>query len=395
MTPERMESTERDPRSIVTPHAFRVAPELLGTPLARPWRRAAAMLIDLALVGILALLGGRVFWIVAAIVLFRIARASTGGVFGSRFARFAVRAVATAILVTTAAVWFVTCANPEVPIPGVEGPDGAARVRVLDLLRAPGRFEALASAESDSAAAVAAEALVSQLLALGTSADDLRGMVAGLVDDGTLSEARGDIAARVIDDLATDIGSDEDGFASARSAGDEPMEATADSLVLLYAAAVQAGDSAEKADLRGPLIEAIARERIARLNARVGTLENEQDELEEQLAEERRVPGIRRILQGLLDDLGLSFGWLAVYFTAFVALWSGHTPGKRALGIRIVRTNGEPVSWWVAFERFGGYGASVFTGMLGFFEMLWDANRQALHDKLARTVVIREVRKAA
>ena len=378
-----METTTRDPKSIVTPHAFRVAPELLGTPLARPWRRAAAMLIDLALVGILALAGWRVFWPVAAVVLFRMARATTGGVFRSRLIRVAVRLAAVVVLIVATAVWFLTCVNPEI----AGGPEGSTSVRLMDLVRAPSRFGQLAGAESDSAATVAAEVLVGQLLAVGTSANDLRGMVEGLVDEGDLTEARGEIALAAIDRLAPDVAD-----SPPASAGTETGAAaqSGDSLVILYAAALQSGDSALIAELREPLVEAVARERIDRLTRRLDALEGEQHDLESQLEEERRVPGIRRIFEGLLDDLGLSFGWLAVYFTAFVALWSGHTPGKRALGIRIVRLSGTPISWWIAFERFGGYGASVFTGMLGFFEILWDDNRQALHDKLARTVVIQE-----
>lgn len=377
-----MEATERDPKSIVTPHAFRVTPELLGTPLARPWRRAAAMLIDLGLVGILALAGWRVFWPVAAIVLFRMARATTGGIFSSRAPRVAVRLAATTIIVVTASVWFATCANPEI----VDGPEGTAGVRLMDVFQAPSRFRELAGAESDSAATVAAESLVGQMLAIGTSADDLRGIVGGLVDEGDLPAERGAIALEAIDRLAP---ASAEGPPPDGESADQDGE-SADSLVLRYAAALEAGDSARIAELREPLVDAVARERLARLDRAVNTLEREQDELEEQLEEERRVPGIRRIFQGLLDDLGLSFGWMAIYFTAFVALWDGHTPGKRALGIRIVRLSGTPISWWVAFERFGGYGASVFTGMLGFFEMFWDSNRQALHDKLARTVVVRE-----
>ncbi len=377
-----MEATERDPKSIVTPHAFRVTPELLGTPLARPWRRAAAMLIDLSLVGILALAGWRVFWPVAAIVLFRIARATTGGIFSSRVARVAVRSLATVVLIVTASVGFATCINPEI----AEGPDGSAGVRLMDIVRAPGRFGELAGAETDSAAAVAAEVLVGQALAVGGSAEDLRAIVGGLVDDGDLTANRGAIALAAIDRLAPKRADDRLTTAEASDLGSE----SPDSLVMRYAAALEAGDSARIAELRGPLVEAVARERLARLDRAIDELQREQDSLEDQLEEERRVPGIRRILQGLLDDLGLSFGWMAIYFTAFVALWDGHTPGKRALGIRIVRLSGTPISWWVAFERFGGYGASVFTGMLGFFEMFWDSNRQALHDKLARTVVIRE-----
>ncbi len=262
----------------------------------------------------------------------------------------------------------------------------------MDVLQAPARFRELAGAESDSAAAAAAEVLVGQLVAVGTSAEDLRGIVGGLVDEGDLPEERGAIALSVIDRLAAEP-SDGSLAAAAGEDGSTDQEVSADSLVVEYAAALQTGDSARIAELREPLVEAVARARISRLTGRVDALENEQDDLEDQLAEERRVPGIRRIFQGLLDDLGLSFGWMAIYFTAFVALWRGHTPGKRALGIRIVRLSGKPISWWIAFERFGGYGASVFTGMLGFFEMLWDANRQALHDKVARTVVILERKK--
>ncbi len=47
----------RDPRTIVTPCAFRVAPDLLGLPLAGPMRRALGMLIDLMVIGVFALLG--------------------------------------------------------------------------------------------------------------------------------------------------------------------------------------------------------------------------------------------------------------------------------------------------------------------------------------------------
>lgn len=48
-------STRRDPRNIITPDAFEVAEELLGTPLALPSRRLFALLIDLVLVGFLTL----------------------------------------------------------------------------------------------------------------------------------------------------------------------------------------------------------------------------------------------------------------------------------------------------------------------------------------------------
>jgi hypothetical protein len=45
---------------------------------------------------------------------------------------------------------------------------------------------------------------------------------------------------------------------------------------------------------------------------------------------------------------------------------------------------------WSAFERFGGYAAGLLTGLLGFAQVYWDRNRQAIHDKITETVVIRD-----
>ena len=91
-----------------------------------------------------------------------------------------------------------------------------------------------------------------------------------------------------------------------------------------------------------------------------------------------------------IDEVGIGFGWAGLYFTFFPMFWRGMTPGKRLLRLRVVRLDGKPIGWWVAFNRFGGYAASIFTGLLGFFEMFWDPNRQALHDRIAATVVVQE-----
>jgi len=68
----------------------------------------------------------------------------------------------------------------------------------------------------------------------------------------------------------------------------------------------------------------------------------------------------------------------------------GQTPGKRAMGLRVVRLDGQPITGWHAFERAGGYAAGIATGTLGFLQIYWDANRQAIHDKVAGTVVIQD-----
>lgn len=96
--------------------------------------------------------------------------------------------------------------------------------------------------------------------------------------------------------------------------------------------------------------------------------------------------------RGVLSDLGLSFGWAALYFSVMVVWLNGQTPGKRLFGIRILCIDGGDIGLWDAFGRYGGYSAGLATGLLGFLQIYWDPNRQAIHDKISETVVV-DVRK--
>jgi len=93
-------------------------------------------------------------------------------------------------------------------------------------------------------------------------------------------------------------------------------------------------------------------------------------------------------LFGVIDDLGLGFGFAAVYFTCFTAWFSGQTLGKMLLNIRVVHLSNKPMGLWDSFGRYGGYGAGLATGLLGFFQIYWDANRQAIQDQISATVVV-------
>ncbi|WP_286272975.1 RDD family protein [Thalassotalea sp. PP2-459] len=92
--------------------------------------------------------------------------------------------------------------------------------------------------------------------------------------------------------------------------------------------------------------------------------------------------------QSVVKDLGLGFGWAALYFSVLTAIWHGQTPGKKLLKIRVVQLDGTPLSVWDSFGRYGGYGAGLATGLLGFIQIYWDPNRQAIHDKISSTIVI-------
>ncbi|TRX57518.1 RDD family protein [Thalassomonas sp. M1454] len=105
---------------------------------------------------------------------------------------------------------------------------------------------------------------------------------------------------------------------------------------------------------------------------------------------EKPVYSLIELAKGIFNDLGLGFGWAALYFTVFTSKWNGQTPGKRLFGIRVLQLDGTGLSLWDSFGRYGGYGAGLATGLLGFLQIYWDANRQAIQDKISATVVIDE-----
>jgi uncharacterized RDD family membrane protein YckC len=94
-----------------------------------------------------------------------------------------------------------------------------------------------------------------------------------------------------------------------------------------------------------------------------------------------------------LGRFGSVFNFLAVYiayFSAFAALGDGRTPGKWMLRLRARRLDGNRMGWGSAFGRAGGYTSSAATLGLGFLAAVRDPNRQALHDRIAGTVVVIE-----
>jgi hypothetical protein len=158
------------------------------------------------------------------------------------------------------------------------------------------------------------------------------------------------------------------------------------------AEAVAARDSAAVDTLLGPVQTAVAGRRLERLEDRADELQNRTFELEDRvddLKEQLSNPSLWRMTRATVNDLGVTFGWVGLYFTLFLAWWRGRTPGKWLFGLRVVRLSGQPMGLWFALERFGGYAAGIATGFFGFLQVYWDPNRQAIHDRIARTVVIR------
>lgn len=85
-----------------------------------------------------------------------------------------------------------------------------------------------------------------------------------------------------------------------------------------------------------------------------------------------------------------SVAWLIniAYFVGFWT-WRGQTPGKILLGVRVVGTDGSPLSIRRAFLRYLGYIVSGIMLLIGFLWIAFDSRKQGIHDKIADTYVVR------
>lgn len=84
-------------------------------------------------------------------------------------------------------------------------------------------------------------------------------------------------------------------------------------------------------------------------------------------------------------------GWLlfvGMYFVVIPA-HSGQTLGKKMLGIKIVNTSGDAPGEGRCLLRWIGYMVSSLILYIGFLMPLWTERKQALHDMMASTYVVR------
>ena len=104
--------------------------------------------------------------------------------------------------------------------------------------------------------------------------------------------------------------------------------------------------------------------------------------------------------------VGLLFWVLCVTLVAFLyapilmARTNGKTLGRMALNIRVVRTSGEPVTFWFAFLRevviksfLFGFISSFTFGLASLLDVLWplwDEENRALHDFIVSTRVVKD-----
>ncbi len=100
------------------------------------------------------------------------------------------------------------------------------------------------------------------------------------------------------------------------------------------------------------------------------------------------------VLDGVLFILTLVIGYIVWWL---FTLRRGQTPGKRLLGIRVIRADGTPSEWgWTFMREFIVKGIAVslgnaVVGIVWIVDLLWafwDKDRQTIHDKIMKTVVV-------
>jgi len=83
----------------------------------------------------------------------------------------------------------------------------------------------------------------------------------------------------------------------------------------------------------------------------------------------------------------LCYGLAIVYDVVFLR-YRGATPGKMALGLKVVRSNGASLGWGISVGRYFMYFVSGMILLIGYIMAGFDDEKRALHDRVCDTRVI-------
>ena len=323
---EQLALSGSETRNVITPYAFKVDQALLGIPLAPPIKRAMAMIIDVILIFMAAKLSATLIAFVAAMAFYK----GTAQQYLPKMSPFWRRAL------KLFAASFLFVSSLTVLSLAIDFFEGDSAIQGIQIEEAEGKDEL---SEHD-------KSIIRTYLAQTDNDKNC--------DEICQSAASANLVAQ-LPELA-EI---------------EDAESTQFTRSLLHLMAIAGEDSNAAEDSKNTDLVPVS--------------------IASEATNESSTTPVTSILQwgkGIIQDLGLGFGWAAVYFTLFSLLWRGQTPGKKVCNIRVVSLSGEPLGMLDCFGRYGGYGAGFATGLLGFLQVYWDPNRQAIQDKISATVVI-------
>lgn len=78
-----------------------------------------------------------------------------------------------------------------------------------------------------------------------------------------------------------------------------------------------------------------------------------------------------------------------VYITFFLGRF-GATPGKMAVGLKVLRPDLSPLTYGRAFGRYWASWLSTLTIGIGYLIAAWDSQKRTLHDRICDTRVVRK-----
>jgi uncharacterized RDD family membrane protein YckC len=324
---EQLALSDSETRDVITPYAFKVDQALLGIPLAPPVKRAMAMVIDVILIFMAAKLSATLIAFVAAMAFYK----GTAQQYLPKMSSFWRRALklfaASFLFVSTLTVLSLA----------IDFFEGDSTIQGTQINKAEQKEEL---SEHDKSI--------------------IRTYLAQTDDDKNCDDICQSAASAKLVTQSPELAEIED------VGNSQVTRALLHLMVIADGEAIAAGDGVKNLDLAP-------------------------ESISDEVTNESNTTPVTSILQwgkGIIQDLGLGFGWAAVYFTLFSLLWRGQTPGKKVCNIRVVSLSGEPLGMLDCFGRYGGYGAGFATGLLGFLQVYWDPNRQAIQDKISATVVI-------
>lgn len=102
-------------------------------------------------------------------------------------------------------------------------------------------------------------------------------------------------------------------------------------------------------------------------------------------------PDWEGFLRGLMWLISINTMIALVYAVYFQMRYEG-TPGKRLLGLRVVRADGSRLTAWRTAGRYGAEQLSGMTFLVGYVMAAFDDEKRALHDFICDTRVVKGAR---
>lgn len=358
----------KDSKKFITPYAFSVSPALYGTALASPVKRLFAILIDLVIVLLLAELSSMILAALMAVLFWQISRRFT--LADERpVLRVSLRVLASLMLFGVAALYFAENAlKDEFSDKGWDVEFGDADVKELSVI--------------DSAAYAGIAFQQSQRIREkrddinSENCPSLLGCWQPLLNQYAVQLLELNAPVQITEQLMNAAIEETD-------LNPEQADTLRKNLPPSYQSFIQTIVDSEQG-LETPELK----------NESIGEASQGESEAELEEAESNSETAaydgnsIMGFIHTLLADLGLGFGWAAFYFSVMNARFTGQTVGKYLLGLKVIKLNGDQMGLWESFGRYGGYGAGLATGLMGFVQIFWDPNRQAIQDKISETLVV-------